>query len=166
MIAALLVALAGAAYLTVRGWDRAEPGRPFAADIAAGPGAAEGDRIAIESLRGRVVVLDFWASWCAPCRQSVPILNRVANSYHEEDIAFVGINTETDLDRGAVRTAYADLGPVFPTVHDRDGAIATVYGIQSLPTLVILDRAGDVAEVHVGVPDEAWLNRRISGLLE
>lgn len=142
------------------------PAPPLAGEIIAGDGAAEHDRIDIESLRGHVVMLDFWASWCGPCRASVPVLNRVATAHRAAGLVPIGINSEPNLTPARVATAHRALGALFPAIQDRDWTLQELYRVDSLPTLVLIDRQGIVTDVHVGVPDEEWLDGRIRNLLE
>ncbi len=137
-------------------------GRPapaFALAVVGGAGADEHDRIDLSALRGRTVVLDFWASWCPPCRASVPALDAFASSHPE--VIVVGVNVETDRRAGFVRGAHEDLGATYPTVHDEAGALQQAYGIQNLPTLLVVDGQGVVTDAHVGAVDERWLEAHV-----
>ena len=138
---------------------------PFNLPVMAGPGASQGDRIALENLRGRVVLLDFWASWCPPCRESIPILSRIDEEHRSRGVSVVGINVES-LDQGALVSAHRVFGGTFPTVQDTDASVQSAYGVTDLPTLVVLDRRGVVVHVESGVPDEDQLVSLIEGLLD
>jgi thiol-disulfide isomerase/thioredoxin len=128
---------------------------PFAREVVGGLGASSGDRIDLEGLHGRVVVLDFWASWCPPCRASVPALDAFARAHPE--VSVIGVNVESDRAAGFVRSAHESLGASYPTVHDHDGTLQRAYGITNLPTLLVLDADGVVRDAHVGAVDERWL---------
>jgi len=137
-------------------------GRPapaFALEVVGGAGADERDRIDLSALRGHTVVLDFWASWCPPCRASVPALDAFASSHPE--VVVVGVNVETDRRAGFVRTAHEDLGARYPTVHDEAGAVQQAYGVQNLPTLLVVDGQGVVIDAHVGAVDARWLETHV-----
>lgn len=132
--------------------------------LVAGEGAAEGDRVSLEALRGRVVVLDFWASWCAPCRQSIPALNRVHARYGDR-IEMLGVNIEGELPAARVQAAHARFGAEFPSLHDVRGEVQSRYRVQSIPTLVLIDPSGTVRWVETGVPNPDALADRVGDLM-
>jgi cytochrome c biogenesis protein CcmG, thiol:disulfide interchange protein DsbE len=141
------------------------PAPPFAAEITAGEGADAHDRIALDALRGNVVVLDFWASWCQPCRTSIPIVGRVAAAHRAAGLVTLGINVESDLPAARVIAAHRALEIPVPTIQDPGFRIQGAYDVASLPTLVIIDRSGVVRRVHTGVPEEQWLDEVVRELL-
>ena len=137
----------------------------FSLPIVAGEGADERDLAHLSALRGQVVVLDFWATWCGPCRTSVPILSRVAARFRNRGVVFLGVDVgEPQLPDIALRQMHARLGSAFPTVADRLGEVQAAYLVDTLPTLVVVDRSGVVRSVEFGVPDEDTLARTLSGL--
>ncbi len=138
----------------------------FTLPVRSGPGADEGDRIALDALRGRVVVLDFWASWCGPCGESMPILNRVAERFHGRPVELVGINVEPALSPVEVAAAHRRFGSVLPTVQDETGGLQEAYGVRNLPTIVVIDRDGRIADRRVGIPVERFLVAKIDSLLD
>ena len=137
----------------------------FELPIMAGEGAAEGDRVSLDALRGRVVVLDFWASWCPPCRESIPILNDVRSRLGGEPVTFLGVNVEAELGPRRLEQVHADFGAEFPSVQDETGSVKQRYAVQVLPTLVVLDPNGVVHEVETGVPNARSLESAIRGAL-
>ena len=138
-----------------------QPAPDFSADLVAGEGA--GDRVSISSLRGEVVMLDFWASWCPPCRESIPILGRVAAAHPA--LRAYAVNVEADQSPERVVAASRALHVMIPTLHDRSYQAQSAFGVEALPTLVLIDRDGVVRHVETGVPDEAELERWITELL-
>jgi thiol-disulfide isomerase/thioredoxin len=146
--------------------DRAEKGRgpwqaigaaalAFTSPIVGGEGGDEGDRIVLDALRGRVVVLDFWASWCPPCRASIPALEEFSRAH--PDVVVLGVNVESERRAPFVRAAHAELGATYPTVHDEDGTLQAAYRITGLPTLLVIDAEGRVRDAHVGAVNRGWL---------
>jgi peroxiredoxin/outer membrane lipoprotein-sorting protein len=96
----------------------------------------------------KVVLLDFWASWCGPCMKELPELQDAWEQVEGEKVAFVGINR--DFDREAAQSAVEKLGLTFPSVHDGRGEIAGMYNVQSIPTVVLIGPDGTVLERHGG----------------
>jgi peroxiredoxin len=107
-------------------------------------GGDDGSRMSLNALRGNVVVLDFWASWCKPCVVQAGILSQVAPRHAAEAVVFLGINT-ADTPERAREFASAHQLP-YPSVLDL-GEVASAYGASSLPTLVVIDPQGRVSSV-------------------
>ncbi len=111
------------------------------------------------------MVLDFWASWCQPCRTSIPIVGRVAAARAAAGVVTVGINVESELSPARVVAAHRALAMSIPTLQDPGWQIQSAYGVESLPTLIVIDRTGVVRRFHTGVPDEEWLDGAVRELL-
>ncbi len=112
---------------------------------------------------GRPVVLNFWATWCPPCRVEMPHFEAAAQLYGD-DVAVLGVNQAESAD---TITAYAgDHGLTYPLLVDEEMTINHLYGILNLPTTVFIDANGIVREVLVGTMSRAVLEERIDGLLE
>jgi cytochrome c biogenesis protein CcmG/thiol:disulfide interchange protein DsbE len=108
----------------------------------------DGGTMALSDLRGKVVLLDFWASWCPPCRQEAPILAEVYREYGGEAVEFLGINI---WDRRQDALAFVEQFAVpYPNAVDNDGAIAINYGVRGLPEKFVIDQAGVVVKKFVG----------------
>ena len=102
-----------------------------------------GGSFALSSLRGRVVVLDFWAPWCVPCRASFPFLDRLREKYAAESLAVVGLTLEESEE---AIDAFLEAVPVrFPVVSDPTGRAGEALGVVAMPTTFLLDREGRVA---------------------
>ncbi len=142
-----------------QGCNREAPG--LVAPIAAGEGA--GDRVDLGNLRGEVVVLDFWASWCPPCRRSVPILNRLSRRF-AGDVRFYGVNVESD-DPSLLRARFQAFGFEFPSLHDPDGSAQSAFDVQALPTLFVIGREGEIRMVERGVADEEAIAAVLESLI-
>ncbi|MDP9150756.1 MAG: redoxin domain-containing protein [Myxococcota bacterium] len=118
----------------------------------------------IGALRGRVVILDFWATWCAPCRIVAPKLSALQSRYGAQGLTVLGLSTE-DMEKVAVfarRTAMA-----YAIGVDKNAKTTQAYGVGSLPTLVVIDRRGVVRDVSIGydLSEDAALDAAIRGLL-
>lgn len=124
----------------------------------------EGEDVALADLRGEVVLLDFWASWCGPCRMSIPALNEVHGRYGDR-IRMLGVNVDHGLDVAGVVRAHRSFGATFPSLRDVRGEAQMAFDVQSIPTLVLIDRAGVIRYVGRGVPDPDDVGDAIDELL-
>lgn len=115
---------------------------------------------------GRVRVIDFWASWCDPCRHQLPLLDRLAREHGPRGLAVYGV--AFDEDRAMVEAFLADTPVSFPILWDRGGErLATPFAISRLPTTLLVDRGGRVRSVHLGydVAEGAKLEEEVRALL-
>lgn len=104
--------------------------------------------VALSSLKGKVVVLDFWATWCGPCRMSLPIIASVSEKYKDRGVVFYAVNeSETPV---AVREFQEKQNLGFPVLFDTEGEIGNKYGADSIPRTVIIDKNGSVQAIHRG----------------
>ena len=102
----------------------------------------------LEKYEGQVVVLDFWASWCAPCRRSFPWLNAMHAKYSSQGLVIIGVNVDNDPDAAA---AFLEEYPADFQIHyDTDAVLARHYNIQGMPSSVVIGRDGEIVETHVG----------------
>jgi thiol-disulfide isomerase/thioredoxin len=113
----------------------------------AGIEPASGAPPSVESLRGRVVVVDFWASWCGPCREIIPELNVLQDRYGAQGLSVVGITTDPPDTAAAFKER---VGMRYSVEVDRHADTSRAYGVSALPTLFVLDRRGVVRELSVG----------------
>ncbi len=116
--------------------------------------------LGVHDLQGKVVVLDFWATWCGPCRAEAPILDALSRRWHDRGVAVVGVDTDTPDQGDPAAFARAE-GLSYPIVHDETGVVSRRYGVEGLPTLVVLSPAGKVIAVRTGLTDEGELERLI-----
>ncbi len=97
---------------------------------------------------GRVVYLDFWASWCAPCKQSFPWMQTMKNTYEERGLTIVTVNL--DADRADADRFLAQLKPTFDVRFDPKGGLAETYKVKGMPSSILIDRHGVPRFTHVG----------------
>jgi peroxiredoxin len=110
--------------------------------------SAEGRNLRLAEQRGQVVLVNFWATWCGPCRQEMPHLNRLYDKYRASGFTLLGVNIDDDP-RVATGTA-ARLGLKFPVLLDADKAVSKLYDLGSMPATVLIDRDGRVRYLHRG----------------
>jgi thiol-disulfide isomerase/thioredoxin len=108
----------------------------------------DGRRISPAALRGKVVLLNFWASWCLDCRPEMVVLERLHREREPHGLAVVGVNTRETAD--TVRRYARDAGLSFPLVLDRDGAINGRHGVVGLPTTLLVGRDGRAVALAIG----------------
>ncbi len=116
-------------------------------------GLAHGNGLDLGAYRGKVVYLDFWASWCTPCRRSFPWLDGLVRQFGAADLVVIGINVDQSSE--LARKFLDDTPANFPIVYDPHGAIATNYNVIGMPSAVLIDRTGHVRFQHVGFSDSA-----------
>lgn len=122
-------------------------------------------RVTLESLRGKVVLLDFWASWCGPCRESFPAYDRLSREWSAHDFVVLAVNLDEMIDGPS---AFLEEHPVrYTSVADPAGEIARRYGLIGMPSSFIIDKDGIVRARHVGFKagDVDELRREIGALL-
>jgi cytochrome c biogenesis protein CcmG, thiol:disulfide interchange protein DsbE len=98
--------------------------------------------------RGKVVLVDFWASWCEPCRHSFPWLNAMHARYADRGLVVIGINV--DRNRADADRFLQDVPATFPIVYDPAGALASRYDLPGMPASYVIGRNGDVVARHIG----------------
>ena len=102
----------------------------------------------LDQYKGKVVVLDFWASWCVPCRRSFPWLNAMHAKYSAKGLIIIGVNV--DNDREAAVAFLEDYPADFQIYYDADAVLAKQHGIQGMPSTVVIGRHGEIEETHIG----------------
>jgi len=107
-----------------------------------------GKSVNLGDYKGQVVLLNFWASWCGPCRKEMPILEQLHKQYRSRGFTMVGVNVEPD---SSDALGFLKATPVsFPILFDKESKVSKLYAVQGMPNTVILDRKGNVRYVHRG----------------
>ena len=135
-----------------------EPARDFSLELLGG------ERLTLSDLRGRVVLVDFWASWCAPCRQEAAVLEQTYREYAGNEVVFVGINIWDLPDNAAAYVADFDI--TYPTGIDGEGVIAIDYGVQGIPEKFFIGRDGIIHQKFVGPMRPETLRQTLDELLD
>jgi len=107
-----------------------------------------GENIKLSELRGEVVMVNFWASWCAPCRQEMPLLEELYGRYADLGFTLLGVNVEEDS--SAALDLLKEIPVTFPILLDTRNDVSKLYNVIAMPSTVILDRDGKVRYVHKG----------------
>ncbi len=107
-----------------------------------------GENTKLSELRGEVVMVNFWASWCAPCRQEMPLLEELHERYADLGFTLLGVNVEEDS--SAALDMLKEIPVTFPVLFDTRNTVSKLYNVIAMPTTVILDRDGTVRFVHKG----------------
>ena len=110
--------------------------------------SVDGPNLRLTEQRGRVVLVNFWATWCGPCRQEMPQLNRLYEKYRASGFVLLGVNVDDDT-RTAVGVA-AKLGLKFPVLLDTDKKVSQLYDMSAMPATVLIDKDGRVRYLHRG----------------
>jgi len=135
-------------------------GKPAAAFTLA---LFDGRRLSLEELRGKVVFLNFWASWCPPCRAEARTLEAAWQEYKDRDVVFLGVNIQ-DSEEGA-RGFIEEFGITYPNGRDASGKIAIDYGVWGIPETFIIDREGRITYKHVGAVSRPTMTTKLDEAL-
>lgn len=136
----------------------------FTLPVVTAEGRVTGDRMRLGDQHGKVVVLDFWATWCRPCQITTPTLVRVSHRFRNRGVVVMGVNVDQDGPE-AIPTFMRRFAVDYPMVFDEGGGVSNRYNVRALPTLMVIDREGRVRHTHQGVATEDELAEQIEGLL-
>ncbi len=126
--------------------------------------AMSGERVGLKDLRGKAVVINFWASYCVPCQEEAPMLERVWNDYKDRGVVFLGINTEDPL-KDAL-DYLAEYRITYPNAPDQGGRIEDKYRITGIPETFVINTDGEIIRHFLSQPNERDLRNEIERALE
>jgi peroxiredoxin len=148
------------------GWVIASPQLSADVDIAASASAPvkgyhapdfqlqdiNGFHYTLSDFKGRLVVINFWASWCPPCKAEMPAFQEVSNEYSIEEVIFIGVNVTNQDNINNVLEFLEDKDVTFPILLDQTGSVTNAYDVYSMPTTFFVDKDGIIQKVMIGGP--------------
>jgi len=108
----------------------------------------DGKPLSLAQYKGQVVMLNFWASWCVPCKQEMPLLDSIQKKYSKLGFTLIGVNVEPDSQ--AANAVLQKIPVSFPIVYDTESKVSEAYQVSGMPSTVIIDRKGQVRMLHKG----------------
>ncbi len=119
----------------------------------------EGRTVKLSDFKGKIVIIDFWATWCPPCRKGIPDLISIQNDY-KKDVVVIGISLDGEKTIKDVPGFSKNYGINYPVVYGGEKVVADYGGIQGIPTTFVIDKEGYIIDHHVGlVPMEVYVNK-------
>lgn len=122
-----------------------------------------GERVSVEDLRGSPAVINFWATWCAPCREEIPVLQAAHAARQDQGLSFLAVTDELPT---TVRPFMDRLDMTLPVWYDPGGKAGKLYAIQSIPQTFFLNAAGEIVARHVGALSPAQLDSYLDALAD
>jgi len=128
----------------------------------------EGNEITLSSLQGKVVFLNFWASWCGPCKAEMPHIQKVYEEYKEKDVVILAVNITASEKNGieGVNSFLEENKFTFPVLYDKDGAVATEYKVTSIPKTYIINKDGIIVNSIVGALSEERIKEQLEAAMD
>jgi peroxiredoxin len=125
-----------------------------------------GETIDLAKLKGQVVMLNFWASWCGPCRTEMPLMDQIYKKYSPAGFTLLGVNVDTDSTDA--QKFLSQVSVSFPIAYDRENKVSKLYDVAAMPSTVFIDRKGNVRALHRGYKagDEAEYLAQIRALIK
>jgi peroxiredoxin len=126
----------------------------------------DGGTVRLSELKGQVVMINFWATWCGPCRQEMPLLQQLYGKYEPLGFTLLGVNVEPDS--APAQAWLKNVSVSFPILFDRDNKVSAQFGVEAMPSTVLIDRDGNVRHVHRGYKpgDESTYADLVRGLVK
>ena len=128
----------------------------------------DGNKVTLSDLRGKIIVVNFWATWCPPCRAETPALEKSYEQYKDSGVLILGVDLTSQDSLSDVQAFIQEFSLTYPILLDRDGSISnTLYQIKGLPSTFFINREGIIRTVVVGGPmSETFIRSKIEALLE
>jgi len=110
--------------------------------------SSTGENLRLSEYRGEVVMINFWATWCGPCRQEMPLLDELYTRYERVGFSLLGVNIDDDSSRAM--DMISELGINFPVLFDDRKDVSKLYQVDAMPVTILIDREGNVRHIHHG----------------
>lgn len=110
----------------------------------------DGNTVRLSNLKGKVVLIDFWASWCVPCKKSMPHLIELYNAFKDTSFTVIGVNVDTQLDKVKEFEEELNTDIPFPVIFDKDSKLPPLYKVEGMPTTVVVNKDGIIKYKEVG----------------
>lgn len=127
--------------------------------------SSEGKTIKLSDFKGKVVIIDFWATWCPPCRKGIPDLIDLKKKYGSKGFEVIGISVDSDNTKNDVVPFIKTNGINYPVAYVESSVIESYGGIQSIPTSFVIDKKGKIVASYVGITPKATYENHIKKLL-
>ncbi|HLA87103.1 MAG TPA: TlpA disulfide reductase family protein [Anaerolineales bacterium] len=127
----------------------------------------DGTKVTLSKLRGKIVLINLWATWCPPCRAEMPALENAYKQYKDSGVVVLGLNVTNQDSEKDIPPFVDEFGLTFPILLDRDGSVSALYQLKGLPTTYFVNREGIIRTVVVGGPmNETFIRSKIEALLQ
>lgn len=128
----------------------------------------EGNEIRLSSLKGKTVFLNFWASWCGPCKYEMPHMQKVYEEYKDKDVVILAVNITASEKVGieGVKDFLDENKYTFPVLFDKDGAVSDLYMVRSIPSTYLINKDGIIVNLVQGAMDEEAIKKQIEAAME
>jgi cytochrome c biogenesis protein CcmG/thiol:disulfide interchange protein DsbE len=127
----------------------------------------DGKKVTLSELRGKIVIINLWATWCPPCRAEMPALENAYEQYRDSGVVILGLNVTNQDSEKDIPPFVKEFGLTFPILLDRDGSVSTLYQLRGLPTTFFVNREGIIRTVVIGGPmNETFIRSKIEALLQ
>ena len=127
----------------------------------------DGTKVTLSELRGKIVLINLWTTWCPPCRAEMPALENAYKQYKDSGVVVLGLNVTNQDSEKDIPPFVDEFGLTFPILLDRDGSVSALYQLKGLPTTYFVNREGIIRTVVVGGPmNETFIRSKIEALLQ
>ncbi len=123
----------------------------------------QGRPVTLSSYRGRAVLINFWATWCVPCRAEMPEIQSAYHAHEQDGLVVLGVNIQEDMEE--VQAFQHELGLTFPLLLDQNGETTQLFRLTGLPTSFFVDRQGIIRDIQVGAMSRATLDSKLAKIL-